>query len=42
MSNVGQKEILTQKHVVRFFQDELGYEWNPGRLPPSLTLEKLR
>lgn len=27
MSKVGQKEILTQKHVVRFFQDELGYDY---------------
>lgn len=27
MSSVGQKEILTQKHVIRFFQDELGYNY---------------
>jgi len=27
MSTVGQKEILTQKHVVRFFKDGLGYTY---------------
>ena len=27
MSTDGQKEILTQKHVIRFFQDELGYKY---------------
>lgn len=25
MSRVGQKEIQTQRDVIRFFQDELGY-----------------
>ncbi len=25
MSNIGPKEILTWKHVIQFFQDELGY-----------------
>jgi type I restriction enzyme R subunit len=27
MSNVSQKEILTQKHVIRFFQDKLDYDY---------------
>ena len=27
MSKVGQKEIQTQRHVIRFFRDELGYDY---------------
>jgi len=27
MSKVGQKEILTQRHVIRFFKDTLGYRY---------------
>ena len=27
MSTVGQREILTQRHVLRFFEDELGYRY---------------
>ncbi len=27
MSKVGQKEILTQKHVIQFFKDELHYNY---------------
>ena len=27
MSEVGQKEILTQKHVIQFFKNELGYDY---------------
>ena len=27
MSNVGQKEILTQKHVIQLFKNELGYRY---------------
>lgn len=27
MSQVGQKEILTQKRVIRFFRDQLGYDY---------------
>ena len=27
MSEVGQKEILTQKHVIQFFRDGLGYDY---------------
>lgn len=31
MSNVGQKEIMPQKHVIQFFTDELGYEYLDGK-----------
>jgi len=27
MSEIGQKELQTQKQVIQFFQDELGYEY---------------
>ena len=27
MSKVGQKEILTQKQVIQFFKDQLGYDY---------------
>jgi type I restriction enzyme R subunit len=27
MSTVGQREVLTQRHVLRFFEDELGYRY---------------
>ena len=26
MSKVGQREILTQRHIIRLFKDDLGYE----------------